>query len=173
MLNKNPKQVVIPQTTPTHYITGKPALNLQAPEGTSGDWHFFAVFYDVENTGETLPLTLAGEGEFINTNQIFGQYGIYECSAIMREAGLYISDEITAVYAANHLRAILDLIYRSLIKHHEVIALDGATEDWLDTEEQKAEVLHKAIEMIPYLSPAESSELQRWISKESLPGYRS
>jgi len=29
----------IPPTTPEHYITGLYALNLAAPEGTSGDWH--------------------------------------------------------------------------------------------------------------------------------------
>jgi len=34
-----PRQVEIPPTTPEHYITGLYALNLAAPEGTSGDWH--------------------------------------------------------------------------------------------------------------------------------------
>ena len=33
------RQVEIPPTTPEHYITGIYALNLAAPEGTSGDWH--------------------------------------------------------------------------------------------------------------------------------------
>ena len=32
-------QVEIPPTDSEHYITGLYALNVQAPEGTSGDWH--------------------------------------------------------------------------------------------------------------------------------------
>jgi len=86
------KQVVIPpNTSPTHYITGTPALNLQAPEGTSGDWHHRSTFYGFPDQ-ETLPLQLAGEGEIINTNPIYGTYGIYECSAAMRRVGLLIPE---------------------------------------------------------------------------------
>lgn len=33
------RQVEIPPTDPEHYITDLYALNVQAPEGTSGDWH--------------------------------------------------------------------------------------------------------------------------------------
>ena len=33
------RQVEIPPTTPEHYITGIYALNLAAPEGTSGYWY--------------------------------------------------------------------------------------------------------------------------------------
>ena len=58
------EQVSIPVTTSTHYITGIPALNLPAPEGTSGDWHFYTVFYKVTNTDKpVLKLQLAGDGE--------------------------------------------------------------------------------------------------------------
>ena len=34
-----PRQVEIPPTTPEHYITGLYALNLAAPEDTSGNSH--------------------------------------------------------------------------------------------------------------------------------------
>ncbi|WP_448759964.1 hypothetical protein [Actinomyces oricola] len=33
------RQIEIPPTDHEHYITGLYALNVLAPEGTSGDWH--------------------------------------------------------------------------------------------------------------------------------------
>ena len=42
-----PRQVEIPPTSPEHYITGLYALNLAAPEGTSGDWHDVFHWQDV------------------------------------------------------------------------------------------------------------------------------
>jgi len=178
-LNINPsifnpvRQVPIPHTTPGHYITGIPALNLPAPEGTSGDWHFYAVYYDtVDNNGGTsVVLQLAGDGEVLNTNNIYGRYGIYECSAAMKKYGLIIPNR--KAYAANHFRAILDMLYWSLIRYHKVIGLIGATEDWLDTNEQKDFLLKKAEKMLPFLCrKTEQIELQNWIDRERLPGYR-
>lgn len=166
------KQVEIPITSLSRYITGMAALNLQAPEGTSGDWHFTNVYY-APAAGDTISLQLAGEGETINTNNIYGDYGVYECSTTMRKAGLSIPAHISAVYAANHYRAILDLLFRSLQLHHKVIGLIGATEDWLDTNEQKEFLLQKATDMLSFLSPIDAAELQKWIDKERIPGYRS
>lgn len=162
-------QVKIPNTTPAHYLTGKAALNLPAPEGTSGDWHFSNVFYDLADDNKVpYQLPLAGEGETVNTNHIYGDWGIYECSREMRGRGLILPAGMTAVYAANHFRAILDMVYSSLIRHHKVICLSGVTDDWLDTTEQKALLLDKAAEMAPHIPKEEHEELLSWIRRESI-----
>ena len=70
-----PRQVEIPPTTPEHYITGLYALNLAAPEGTSGDWH--DVFHWQDGTEQPRQVTLAGMGD-IETTSIYGDLGIYE-----------------------------------------------------------------------------------------------
>ncbi|MDA8337309.1 MAG: hypothetical protein M0Z41_20370 [Peptococcaceae bacterium] len=171
---KTGEQAPIPVTTPNRYITGIPALNLPAPEGTTGDWHWSTVFYNAtDNNRHAIPLQLAGEGESLDTRHIYGQYGIYECSKAMMDIGLDIPKSMSNVYAANHFRAILDMLYWSLIKYHRVIALDGVTEDWLDSQEQKEFVLKKAAEMLPFLNNNDRDKLQDWISQERLPGYRS
>lgn len=165
------KQVSIPATTPSLYITGIAALNLPAPEGTSGDWHFSTVFYGDDLT--TMDLQLAGDDEALNTNYIYGQYGIYECSAAMKRAGLVIPERIFDVYAANHFRAILDMLYWSLIRHDRIIGLIGASEDWLDTQDQKNLLFEKATLLAPFLQEKGQAELQSWIDQERLPEYRS
>jgi hypothetical protein len=37
--------IVLPKTTLTCYLTGMTALNIPAPEGTTGDWHFEESFF--------------------------------------------------------------------------------------------------------------------------------
>lgn len=174
-MSESPKmnQIEIPETTPQRYITGKAALNLPAPEGTSGDWHFVISFYDPANSNKPLSLLLAGEGEQLNTNPIYGEYGIYECSEAMRRRNLILPEGMTAVYAANHFRAILDMVYNTLTVYQRVVALQGATEDWLDTEEQKEELLKEAAKMLPFFADKAQRQLQQWIDQERKPGYRS
>ena len=160
------KQVTIPKTSPTRYISDKPALNIPAPEDTTGDWHFDNMFFDVTGEGEPLPLELAGEGESLNTNHIFGSYGIHECSAALIKRGINLPEGMTEVWAANHFRAVLDMAYESLVEHGVVMRLTCAAEDYFDTAEQKKELLTKALEMLPYLTPAQGAALQSWIKKE-------
>ena len=73
---------------------------------------------------------------------------------------------MTEVWSANHFRAVLDMAYESLTLHGKVMRLIGAAEDYFDTEEQKRELLTKALEMLPYLTPAQGAALQSWIKKE-------
>lgn len=167
----NQWQFTIPFTTKTQYITGLPALNLPAPEDTTGDSHFLSVFFDSNKTGKKLDLQVAGDGQDLNTNHIYGSYGIHECSAAMKKRRLQLPREMTAAYVANHYRAILDLAYESLNKHQTILGLTGVTEEWLDTEEQKVLVLEKALEMLPFLNEQQSEALLAWIEKEKLPGY--
>ena len=125
------KPSLMPETSPRRYVTGMAALNIPAPENTGGDWHFGGTFRSPsfpDNIG------LAGEGLEWNTNALFGDYGIHECSDILRSRGISIPDGVQ-VFSANHYRAILDMLYRSVssgqIPQHLSIG------DWLDTEEHK------------------------------------
>ena len=160
------KQITILPTSPTHYISDKLALNIPSPEDTTGDWHFDNMFFDVTGEGEPLPLELAGEGEALNTNHIFGSYGIHECSAALIKRGITLPEGMTEVWAANHFRAVLDMAYESLVDHGVVMRLTCAAEDYFDTAEQKRELLMKALDMLPYLNPTQGAALQSWIKKE-------
>ena len=70
------------------------------------------------------------------------------------------------VYIANHSRAILDLLYRSLPRWGRVLNLTGATTDWLDTKEQGDQLLEQATLLEPAFHPAAQDELRRWIADE-------
>ena len=149
-------QAAIPPTSITHYITDKPALNIPAPEDTTGDWHFDNMFFDVSGTGKPLPLLLAGEGEKLNTNHIYGDYGIHECSAALIKRGITLPDGMTEVWSANHFRAVLDMAYDSLVSHSRVMRLTCAAEDYFDTAEQKKELFASSV---PIKSTAKTTKI--------------
>lgn len=160
------EQTTIPKTSITHYITDLPALNIPAPEDTTGDWHFDNMFFNVTGDGNPLTLLLAGEGETVNTNHIYGTYGIHECSAALINRGITLPDGMTQVWSANHFRAVLDMAYESLTLHGKVMRLTGAAEDYFDTEAQKRELLTKSLEMLPLLTQEQGEALKSWIKKE-------
>lgn len=162
-------QVIIPdRLSKERYISGIHALNLPAPEDTSGDWHFSNVFYHEE---DGVTVNLAGKGEEIDTNFIFGNYGIYLCNDALKKRGL-VANGVRS-YAANHFRAILDLLYREIKEGRYPYYLFGASEDFLDTEEEKRILLEKTLIMLPFLSSEKQKILSEWVSKERVPGYRS
>ena len=159
-----PRQVEIPPTTPERYITGLYALNLAAPEGTSGDWH--DVFHWQDGAEQPRQVTLAGMGD-IETSPIYGGLGIYEGKDRLVAQGLDIPASMQRVYIANHSRAILDLLYRSLNRWGRVLNLTGATIDWLDTREQGERLLEQATMLEFSFHPAAQDELRRWIADEA------
>jgi hypothetical protein len=161
-------QLLIPSgLSASRYISGKAALNLPAPEGTSGDWHFFGYFYS-SNPG--LEVYIAGEGESVNTNHIYRDYGVYNCSDGLKKLGLNYEGKVP--YAANHFRAILDLLYDFLLCDMYPRQVQFASEEFLDTAGEKALLLAKAAAMSHFLAPHRQALLRQWLEKESLPGYR-
>ena len=165
-------QAIIPDNlSESRYISGIEALNLPAPEGTSGDWHFWNVFFRRKKEHVEV-VTVAGEGEKLNTNHIYGNYGVHGCENVLRERGLEF--EGSAPHAANHFRAILDLLYYHIKekKGKFLCQLSGASEDYLDTEEEKKILLEKAAMMLPHLLPEEQATLTRWLNQEREPGYK-
>jgi len=163
-------QCEIPQTSRKRYITGMYALNLPAPEGTTGDWH--EVFFWREGIDEPCTVDLAGDDTDWNTNPIYGDYGVYEGKENLIKKGIYVKDDIKEVYIANHFRAILDLLFYSLTKYRVVLNLTGATDDWLDTPEQKAELIAKAELLLDVFEGKAKRSLTEWIDYELSPDWR-
>lgn len=154
-------KVGLPKTTPLRYLTGKTALNIPAPEGTTGDWHFFESFF---GRGSIRPkFFVAGEGYFPDTQTIFGDYGIYDCSDLLREKGIYIEDN-EKVYSANHKRAVLDLLYSSLEKDEYPYHID--IDDWIDIDSEKQELIEHIKKLNQFLQKEASAKLQLWLSKQ-------
>lgn len=72
------------------YITGVHALNLPCSLETCGDWHTSAIQWHSPKMAES-------------DGSIWGEYGI--------EQGKYIPEHNEAFAVANHIRALLDLLY--------------------------------------------------------------
>jgi hypothetical protein len=157
MFKKFANTIDFPYTSPTRYLTGMTALNIPAPENTGGDWHFSGAF---RSSSFPENLKLAGEGLEWNTNALFGEYGIHECSDILRSRGISIPDGVQ-IFSANHYRAILDMLYRSVSSGH--IPQHLAIGDWLDTEEQKKEFFRLLDRFFDRFSPSQQTLVSVWI----------
>ncbi len=125
--------ITIPATSRNRYLGGLSALNLPSPAGT-GDWHMTETFFIPR---KKRPLSfICGDGCVVNTNHIFGNTGIYDCTEILDE--LRIRHESAIAYAANHARAIADLLLVAVIRrqptNHVVL------EDWMPGKENSKEV---------------------------------
>ena len=151
------------ETSPRRYVTGMAALNIPSPENTGGDWHFLGTFRSPSFPDN---ISLAGEGLEWNTNNLFGDYGIHECSDILRSRGISIPDGIQ-VFSANHYRAILDMLYRSIsagrIPEHLAIG------DWLDREEHKRVLFCLLDQFSHRFSPPEQKLIASWIALQKGP----
>ena len=155
------KPSLMPETSPTRYLTGMVALNIPAPEKTGGDWHFWGTFGSPRFPDN---LARAGEGLEWNTHALFGDYGIHECSEELRRRGVIVPDGMP-VYSANHYRAILDMLYHSVSKGQVPRYL--AIDDWLDTEEQKQEFFRILDRFLANLSPSEKELVSSWIKSQT------
>ena len=131
-----------PSTSQEHYLTGQAALNIPNEDGSFADWHFTEVF--LSGRGR---FPIAGEN-FPDTTELLGSYGIRECAGVLRRFGLVLG-EGEKVYAANHVRAVLDLVVKTLSKGR--IPEHVTIEDILDTPEGRRELqeqLHRLKERI-------------------------
>ena len=62
----------------------------------------------------------------------------------LEHQGLVVPPDVGEVYVADHVRAVLDLVYRSLTRWGRVRNLVGATTDWFETYEDGVTVLEYA-----------------------------
>jgi hypothetical protein len=146
------------------YISGKYALNIVTPDmETCGDWHGF--IWDIVRKWPDPKVTIAGNGERINTNSVYADYGIYEGGDILRKMGIESGSGM--IYIANHYRALLDLVYASIARYGKVLNLAGATDDFLSTEEQKKIFLNMTNKMETMFDSRErKAALVHWVWKE-------
>ena len=101
------------------YITGIYALNLNCSLGTPGDWHQSALNW------KNLPFS-------DSANSVFGDYGI--------ELNYNVPEHIGAYYAANHIRALLDLI-----DNGKFSTAQGMRDDYIGENKYNREIFEKVL----------------------------
>ena len=106
----------------------------------------------------------------MNTNAILADYGVYQCDEALIRRGLKSEGP---AFAANHSRAILDLLYQIVQDGRVPKYLYGACEDFLDSEDEKRHLIERASLMLPYLESEHQTYLLQWINHERGSGYRS
>lgn len=120
-----------PHTSERNYITGKAALNVPNEDGSFADWHFDEVF--LSGRGK---IRIAGQ-DAPETATLLGNYGIRECGGVLRRFGVSLpTDE--KVYAASHIRAILDMVLYSIANQRPPEHV--TVHDMLDAPEDVAEL---------------------------------
>jgi hypothetical protein len=160
------KPLPVPPTPPDTYITGLYALNITSPDDdTSGDTHGHIFFWN-PSKGTPPKMTLAGPGQEINTASFWSDFGIYEGRERLRKMRLPLPRNVKNIYIANHYRAILDLIYHSLVRYEDILALNGATWDWLSNENQREFLFSKVVFLFPALSTKAKRNLLKWMNYE-------
>ncbi len=125
-------------TSETNYITGTGALNIPNPDGSFADWHFDEMFLSGRRE-----CRIAGK-DTESTFPVFGNYGIRECSDTLRRFGLAVP-ATEKVYAANHVRAILDMVFFSISK--KKLPVHVVVDDFIDSENELAELKSKVQEL--------------------------
>jgi hypothetical protein len=98
----------------------------------------------------------------VNTNHIYGEYGIYCCLDNLKPE----FDFEGIPYAANHFRAVLDILYYYAHINHTSNVIYGAAQDFFDTPEQEEELFTMAEKMGAFLSPTQQIILEKWFDFE-------
>jgi len=137
----------LPQTSTTHYITGKAALNVPNADGSFADWHFDEVF--LSGRGK---IRIAGV-DTESTQSLLGAYGIRECSDTLRRFGVAVPMQ-DKVYTANHVRAILDMVMFSLSKqkYPAHVSVDDLIENAETLGELRTQVFHLKTRITDHIS---------------------
>ena len=145
-----------PQTSKSAYLTGHTALNIPSDEGT-GDWHILDSLSNVER------FRVAGKN-CISTNDVFGTEGIFNCAKIMKKYGANIPSNVTTVYAANHYRAMADLIWDAVKR--KIRWMDSfIADDWFPAPEDKEKLrkfLNKGVGKLPI---EERKAVLQWMAR--------
>lgn len=151
-------------TSPTRYLGGMAALNLPSPQGT-GDWHMVETFFSPNRTRSRS--FISGTGCLTDTTPLLGTQGIYECTALVKS--LQIPHEAGAVYAANHARAIADLVLAAVLRGEspDFVRLD----DWMPRDSDKQEVFAMLATALSQLEHQQQYQhhtaLQAWQTKNT------
>lgn len=154
--SKLPVDIRFIGTSPGYYLSGTTALNIPSATLTGG-WHLTSILSQI-----SVQLNMAGEGAhaFVNTNPDFGQEGVFECSQKLIEFGANLPIGIQ-VYAANHHRAVLDLLVMTArnLQNPAFIHLP----DYFDSIKEQRDVRAFVTSMLPRLKPDEAQHIQDWL----------
>jgi hypothetical protein len=147
------------------YITGFYALNIHHPGSKrepTGDWHG-SIWKPIREVPHK-DVTYAGIGRPINSFALWGNFGIYEEKEFFETNRIKIVSG--PVFVADYYRAVLDLLYHSLMTYGDILNLNCATDDYFDTGDQKDIILSKIEEARTVLSGRANRSLDRWIENE-------
>lgn len=124
--------ILIPETSPTNYISFARALNLRLPEEfTTGDWHFEESFFGYP---EPAYAPLAGRDGLVNTVPALGSRGVRDMGRLIAKRGIKPYDG--PVWVANHYRAIADIAMHMLLGPcPEEVLPPREIDEWLWSEE--------------------------------------
>lgn len=147
----------IANTTQQHYITSIAALNIPSLDGT-GDWHFSDCFIQ---HGDFLPQQHLAEIDTISTRHLLGDYGIYECSDILKKYGAAPLPDKAKIYAANHYRAVVDMIF-DLIKNGQSITDTVILDDWFPEDSEKQTVYQLLDKLKADLTDQQWMMIDKW-----------
>lgn len=150
----------IPQTTRRHYLTAKTALNIPSTEGT-GDWHFFEMFQGTHGR-KPGPFFVSGVN-VADTYDIFNDMGIDDYSELLRRVGI---DVKLPVFAADHYRAMADLIYQRLQDDKGLQSYRA--EDWFPAVSDRKKLRDVLNKLKPHLESAQINKLTSWMKEQSI-----
>ena len=124
--------ILIPETSPTSYISFKRALNLRLPDEWTGDWHFRVSFFGYP---ERSFAPLAGPNGLVDTTRSLGSRGVRDMGRLIDAYGIKPYDG--PVWVANHYRAIADMAMDRICSGHWEAATFPAHQiaQWLWSEE--------------------------------------
>lgn len=142
--------IIIPATSKQRYLGGMAALNLPSATGT-GDWHLQQTFFRPRRKRSRS--FISGFGCQTDTTSLLGETGIYDCTKVLSELGIPYEGAIA--YAANHARAIADLVLSAVQRGEspDFVVLD----DWMPRDSDKQQVFALLMQVLEYL-PAEQQE---------------
>lgn len=122
------------------YISGMYALNLTCDLETCGDWHTSALDWQKVYTMES-------------NGSLFGNYGIESNRSIPEHSGTY--------YVANHIRAILDLMYEERFG-----CIQGMKEDFIVTDNYNEEIFELVDKLINHSTPDKANRIKEFMCRE-------
>lgn len=151
----------IPKTSKTTYLGGMSALAIPSPRGLD-DWKVFTTFFLPKRPNAPSPLF--GEGCLINTNDYFGDKGIYDCTAILRRHEIPFEGEVA--YAASRARAICDLVLDAALRG--TVAESLVLNDWMPMCRDKAELFDVLRPAFPKMSDEVFFGVERWMTRNGV-----
>lgn len=153
-------QLMLPPTSAKHYLTGKTALNIPSPEGT-GDWHFAETFEGF--AGRTPKHFLVAGIDTVDTTRFLGDEGIYNCREQLLKRGINLAPG--PIYAADHYRAIVDMILNALHRNWD---FEGAVilDDWLPESAEKDRLLFLIERIRPGLRDDQWKKVEAWAYRQ-------